>query len=131
VRQSVENPKSFGISVGLVCGVIAALQWWRGRETSFIVFGALGIFLVGAALTAPAILTGPSRVWWRIARALAWFNTRLLLSILFFLVFTPVAAILRLAGRDSLQRRRRDRGSSGWVPYPERVRQRRHYERMF
>jgi len=40
-----------------------------------------------------------------IAKGLGWFNTRLLLGILYFFVFTPIALILKIMGRDLLDRK--------------------------
>ena len=130
MKRSIESPKSFGVSVGVVCGLVSALEVWRGRPTVATVFGIISAGLLSAACTAPSILTGPSRVWWKIARTLAWINTRILLSLLFLLVFTPVGFVFRLIGRDGLDRRWRG-GSRGWNPYSDRVRSNTHYEHMF
>lgn len=43
--------------------------------------------------------------WMRIARALAWINTRLLLTAVFYAIFTPVGVVRRLLGYDPMQRR--------------------------
>ena len=45
---------------------------------------------------------------------LGWVISHLLLAILFFAVFTPVALVFRLIGRDALRRRRRAR-ETYWI----------------
>ena len=125
-----ESPKVFGTSVGTVCCLVATIQFWRGRPIWAIGFGSVGVFLIAAALVAPAVLWAPSRVWWRLARTLAWVNTRIVLSLLYFLVFTPLAIVFRLMGRDSLKRRWQ-RGTSGWTRSPDRLHQATHFDHMY
>jgi hypothetical protein len=41
----------------------------------------------------------------KIGHALGWINSRIILGILFFLMFAPVALVLRLFGKDMLRQR--------------------------
>lgn len=68
-------------------------------------------------------------LWWRLVRVLGWINSRVLLTALFVLLLTPIGLLWRLIGHDPLRRRRESGG--GWMPYPVRYRDRRHYDRMF
>ena len=124
------NPeRSFGVSVGLVLCVIAAVLWWRARLGRAEVLGAIGLFLLGAGLVHPPVLKYPSAAWWRFSRVLGHFNARVLLTIMFSIVLVPISLVWRLTGKDPLSRRR-DKWP-GWTAYPARYRDRRHYERMF
>ncbi len=121
--------RSFGLSVGGVLCVIAALLVWRGRITRAEWLGSIGVLLLAFALVRPALLKPLSDVWWKFATALGWFNARLLLTITFAIVLTPLALVWRLTGKDPLARRRRN--WTGWSPYPARYQDPRHFERMF
>jgi multisubunit Na+/H+ antiporter MnhG subunit len=57
-----------------------------------------GIFLA-LAFTFPIALKYPHWAWMKLAHALGWINTRILLTILFYLLVTPVALIRRLLGK--------------------------------
>ena len=122
--------RSFGLSVGAACAALALFAAWRGRVLPSWILGSVAAALVVPALARPTLLRAPSAVWWRAARLLGWINSRVLLSACFFLILTPVGIALRLCGRDLL-RLKRHRQGSGWLPYPERVRDPKHYERMF
>jgi hypothetical protein len=125
-----KNPeRSFGVSVGIVLCGIAGLLWWRGRVARAELLGAIGAFLLLAGLIYAPLLKYPSAVWWRFSRALGRVNARVLLTIFFAVVLTPVGLIWRLTGKDPLERRK-DRWR-GWSPYPERYRDPNHYSRMF
>lgn len=42
--------------------------------------------------------------WMKFAHVLGWVNTRIILSIVYFFIFTPLALIFRLMGKDPLGR---------------------------
>lgn len=127
---SQRGERSFGLSVGTVCALLAAVSLWRGREIPALIGGCLALGLLVPAVIRPSALRIPSALWWRFAQALGWFNARVLLSAVFFLVATPLGLGLRLAGWDPLRLRNRVRGS-GWTPYPERMRDVKHYEHLY
>jgi hypothetical protein len=121
--------RSFGLSVGAVLVVIGALLVWRDRPLRGEVLGSAGALLMLFGLIWPALLKQPRVWWWRIARPIGDFNARVLLTLLFFLVLTPLGIIWRLIGTDPLARRRKPAG--GWQPYPGRYRDSNHYQRMY
>ncbi len=128
-RPSVSKERSFGVSVGGVLLVIAAVLAWRGRATRAEVLGAIGAILLVLGLVRPSLLEYPSAWWWRFSRVLGHVNARVLLTILFALVLTPLSFVWRMVGKDPLTRRRET--WRGWSPYPGRYRDRKHYERMY
>jgi hypothetical protein len=128
-KKPVNRERSFGISVGLVLTLIAAILWWRGRVGRAEILGVVGLFLLVCGLVYSPLLKWPSAVWWRFALALGYVNARILLTVLFFVTLVPLSFLWRLTGKDPLQRRR-DR-FRGWTPVPVRYRNRKHYEQMF
>jgi multisubunit Na+/H+ antiporter MnhB subunit len=129
-QKGPANPeRSFGVSVGLVLVLIAAFLAWRGRLTAASITGGVGAMLLLLGLVAPTLLGWPSAVWWKLAMALGYVNARVILSIAFLLVLTPIGLIWRVIGRDPMGRRRES--WPGWVRYPARYGDRSHYTRMF
>lgn len=61
--------------------------------------------LAAFALVLPGWLDPVYRVWMRFAMALGWVNTRIILSLIFFLVFLPVGLIMRMFN-DPMRRAR-------------------------
>jgi hypothetical protein len=108
--------RRFGLLVGGVfVGVFGVLlPAWRHRPLPLWPL-LPGTPLLALALVAPASLKHPQRAWMALARVLGWINMRVLLTILFFVVITPMGMILRVAGRDPM-RRRRDKGASYRAP---------------
>ena len=95
--------RSFGLVVGGVFLLIALWPLLRGGNywTWALI---LSLLMIAPALVAPALLKYPNALWMRIGHVLGWINTKIILTAMFFLVFTPMAAILRLLGKDPLHR---------------------------
>jgi hypothetical protein len=128
MNRPAPSERSFGLSVGLVLAVIGGILWWRGYQTAGPVLAAIGGTLVFFGLVAPPVLRVPNRLWWRFAQVLGRFNTRVLLTVFFAVVLTPVGVVMRLAGRSPLRPAGRD---SNWVRYPASRRDPGHFERLF
>ena len=124
----VPSERSFGLSVGTVCLLLAAWMAWRGSASAWMAPAGVGATLVVLGAIAPALLRGPNRVWWRFAQVLGWINSRIILGLFFLLVLTPVGLVMRIFGRNPLHAMR---GPTNWGTYPSRIRNPRHYERMF
>jgi hypothetical protein len=124
------NPeRSFGLSVGTVLLLIAGYLFWRGRVFGAEVTGGIGAVLLIGGLLAPWLLKWPSALWWKVAMVLGYVNARVILSIAFLLVLTPLGLLWRVIGRDPLGRRRTS--WPGWTPYPPRYSDRSHFTRMY
>lgn len=121
--------KAFGVSVGTVLIAVSAYAAWRGHVRLALAGAVLGPVMVLAGRFAPRLLRWPSAVWWRMALVLGYVNTRIILTLVFALLLTPIGLIWRVIGRDPLGRHRRN--WHGWTPAPPRYRDRHHYLRMY
>lgn len=121
--------RSFGKAVGGVLVAIAVFLAWRGRTERAAILGSIGAVLVVLGLVAPWLLKYPSKVWWKFAMALGYVNARVILTIAFAIVLTPVGLLWRLTNNDPLARKRQN--WRGWTPSPERFRNPDHFTRMY
>ncbi len=106
--------RKFGLVVGGVFVMLAGWSWWRGHSVTPMVFGALGVPLMLGGALAPMLLAPVERRWMALAHVLGRINTALLLGLMYYLVFTPVGWLRRLAS-DPLDRRMGQAKSSHWV----------------
>ena len=121
--------RSFGMSVGTVLLAIAAFAVWRNRFVTAGILGSIGAVLLVLGLTAPRLLKGPSAVWWKFAMILGHINARVILTVAFVIMLTPLGLLWRLIGKDPLARRRKN--WHGWSPSPERYRHSDHFTKMY
>ena len=109
---------------------VAAWNFYRGRANWGVGFGAAGGALVVAGLLLPAAARRFHVLWMRLAAALGYVNSRVLLALLFYGVFVPYGIVSRLAGRDPL-RRRGARRDTYWTPRKTTRQAREGFERLF
>ena len=117
----------------LVGGVLLAVAAWnvyRGRTTVAFIFGALGAALVVAGLLVPPAARAFHTAWMKLAVLLGHVNSRVLLTLVYYLVVTPYGVVTRLVGRDPL-RRRGARAESYWVGRKVTRQAREQFERLF
>jgi len=120
-RLSANELRRFGFTVSIPLALLGSVGAWRGHSVPPIVLGGLALILAGLAVVAPSLLGPVHRVWMQVAHALGWFNTRVLLGLVYFAVMTPTGVVMRLVGKDPLDRRLRDRPTY-WVektPHPD------------
>jgi predicted membrane metal-binding protein len=114
--KTIKPLRSFGLLVG---GVFALMAAWpvlfRGQPLrTWAMVAAAG--LVVPALLLPKILGPVYRVWMAFGHILGWINTRIVLGIVFFLVFTPVGIVMRLFGKDPLRLRLKANSKTHRIP---------------
>ncbi len=86
----------------LIFGLLLPWIWDKPSPTwSWIV---AAVFIV-TALIVPVALGPVYRIWMKIGEVLGWINTRIILGLVFFAIFAPVALAFRLFGKDMLRRR--------------------------
>ena len=109
-RLTPREGRRFAFPVGLAFLVLAAITWWRDHPLLFRAFGALGGGLLVAGLLVPTYLGPVQRGWMAFAHAISKVTTPVFLAVVYFLVITPVALVMRLAGHRPLTHRERDGG---------------------
>ena len=97
--------RSFGLLVGGIWGVIGLLPLVLRREPPRLWALGLMAVLAGLGLVLPRALRHPYRWWMALGHALGWINSRILLSLVFYLLITPMGFVMRLFGRDPMHRR--------------------------
>jgi carbamoyltransferase len=102
----------------VVAAVLSALGAWnvyRHRLPLAEALGGLALLLCGVALFLPSWAERFSRGWMALAGALGYVNSRILLSLVYYLAVAPFGVVARLAGHDPLGRRA-SRRESYWIP---------------
>ena len=79
----------------------------------------------------PIILKPIYLVWMIFAVILGWFMTRFILSLLFYLVITPIGLVLRIMGKDLLELRKEEVQDSYWNMRDSEKEQNQNYEKQF
>jgi hypothetical protein len=98
--------------------VLAAWQAYRQHTTVAAIFAASALTIGPLGLLSPGLMRPIFVGWTVLAFPIGWVVSNTILALLFFGLFTPVALVFRLIGRDALSLRRRPEASSYWTPKP-------------
>ena len=104
IKCEKSDLRKFGITVGIILLIISGFLFWKEKE-SFQIFLAIGIILFLTAIALPSVLKPVYWIWMIFAIILGWIMTLVILSSLFFLVFTPIGLTLRFFGKQFLELR--------------------------
>ncbi len=127
---SYRNLRKFGVTMAIAFAVIALIVFIRHRY-SIIPVGSVSVLFLILALGIPEILKPVYIFWMKLAFVLSWFNTRLILIIIFYLIFTPISLCLKLFKVDLLDRRMQKTKDSYWRKREEVGSGQALYERQF
>ena len=116
------------MAVGL--GLIGGYLFWKESEYYRHLFGATAVFLL-SGLTLPVVWMPIHKVWMTLSILLGWVMTRLILSILFYLVFTPVGLLFRLFGKRFLKTETDKSAGTYWITREESSFNKNDCERQF
>jgi hypothetical protein len=118
IKQLKTGPgelRKFGLLVGFVFLALGILFLLR-HKTHYPWFLLPGIVLVFAGALAPRALRHVYIGWMSLAIVLGFVVSNVILTLFFFLVITPIAAIARLAGKDFLRLKLDRNAASYWIP---------------
>lgn len=103
IIHTKKDYRSFGIIVGAIFLLIfgLALPYWKTKSINQY-FSIGGLLLISIAVLLPILLKYPYLAWMKIGEILGFINTRIILSIIFFILFTPFGLIRRIIGKDTL-----------------------------
>lgn len=116
------SDRSFGIVFTVVFAIIGLWPLTGGNGVRLWSLGIAGLILA-AALIHPVLLAPVNRLWMKFGLLLHRITNPIIMGLVFFVAVTPTALILRIMGKDPLQRKIDRDAASYWIdrkpPGPE------------
>lgn len=98
--------RDFGLITGsILVGLFGLLFPWIFEHNFPIWPWIIAAILWVWALLLPATLNPVYRGWMAIGHVLGWINTRIILAIMFYIIFLPVGLLLKILGKDPMARK--------------------------
>ena len=129
IKSEKSDLKKFGITIGILLMIIAGILFWKEKE-SFQIFLTIGAVLCVFSVVIPVILKPIYWIWMIFATILGWIMTRVILSILFYVIITPIGLISRLFGKQFLELKWNEKNSTYWNYRSDKL-DKRSYEKQF
>ena len=130
IDQSNEAVKKTGITVGVVLILISLLLWYLGK-TSFVYFSSIGGLFVILAFIAIPVLRAFHKLWMMLALAMGFVMSRVILTVLYYFVLTPIGLLARIVGKKFMPLGFDKNASTYWEKRELAVKQKIDYERQF
>ena len=130
IKSKKSDLRKFGITGCVILLIIAGFLFWKEKE-SFQILLTFGVTLCILGIAIPFILKPIYWVWMIFATILGWIMTRLILSLLFYTIVTPIGLILRVFGKQFLELRWDKSKESYWNFRTNDHLQKENYEKQF
>lgn len=121
--------RKFGFSLGLGLNILGFIMSCRHRG-HFIWFSGLGSAVFITAILRPSVLAPLKKILDLVILSISRAISVTSLIIAFYLIFTPIAILLRLFRRDLLNEKIDKRASSYWIKRKDNISSKESYERM-
>lgn len=111
-----KHERQFGFLFTAVFLIVAFWPLWPvwPREAPRISWLVAAGVIFAVALRVPRLLVWPNRGWMALGHVLGLINSKLVMALIFFVVVTPIAFLMKLFGKDPM-RRRLGRSEDYWV----------------
>ena len=120
--HNVKKDRDFGYFFGLIFLFLSGYLYLKNESLSLIVLNLiLGVVFFLTGLLRPHFLSPLSKAWHLLGELLGRVVSPTVLSIIFFLLITPIAIIGRLLGRDELALKRKFTNSYWIDRQPESI----------
>jgi hypothetical protein len=93
--------KKFGVIISVALAVIGWILLLKDQKSGFI-FSFIALLLLIVSLLQPAILKWIYPWWMKLADIMGYVMTRIILTVLFYTLFTPIGFVARLLNKDFL-----------------------------
>ena len=130
IRSEKRDLRKFGITIGIILVMIAGFLFWKEKE-SFQIFLTVGVILCVLGFTVPVVLKPIYWIWMIFATILGWIMTRVILSLLYYVIFTPIGLISRLFGKQFIELKWDKTDSTYWNYRARDVFEKEKFEKQF
>jgi len=113
---SSKEIRKFGLVIAIALGVIGSFVYVKFGN--FNVVGwlwGIGLLFLILGFILPSVLRPVYRIWMLLAYFIGGIVSRVILTVLFYVVLTPTALVLRLFGKDVLDQRFEKDRESYWI----------------
>ena len=129
INIRTKDLKNFGLLIGVILFIISFISFFNNQEYYMNFFYIAFSFII-IGLIIPKFLKPIYKIWMILAIVLGWFMTRIILSLVFFIIITPIGIFLRLKGKDFLNLKK-DNQVSFWNKRDTKKEFNQNYEKQF
>lgn len=100
--------RKFGVFFAFVFLAAAGYFLWNGMVQLSVALGVVGAIFTLVTITKDELLLPLNKLWMRLGLLLGAIVSPIVLGVLFFFLFAPIAFMMRIFGRDELRIKKRN-----------------------
>lgn len=131
IEPTEKQLRQFGLMMAGVFSFFGAVFFYKNWIIAAGVLGVLVLFFGGMGLASPMGLLPVHRKWMRFAEVIGNFNAKVILSLTYFLIFTPIRMVASVFREDPLRRKFEPDKKSYWRDCEPRDPDPKRYEKQF
>ena len=121
--------RRFGFNLGLGLNILGCILFYRHRRY-FIWFSGIGSIALILAVSCPLTLALLKKVLDKLIFIIGWLTSAISLCLAFYIIFTPIAVILRIFCKDLLDQKINKNAATYWIKRKNMPFSKESYERM-
>lgn len=129
IKTDKASVRNFALVFSLIIALLCALFFWK-KHTYNVYFLSLSALFLFLAVIWPMSLKYFYIGWMKLAKAIAAFNTVVILSVIYYVFFTLTGLVLKIFNHDLLEQKFNKNALSYWVSIPVKVRTQEDYESL-
>ena len=131
IDPSEKQLKQFSLIMTGMLSFFAVILLYKTWYVVVSIMGILILFFAGLGFVAPMCLLPIYKKWMQFAEVIGNFNAKVILSITYFLVFTPIRIVSSIFREDPLRRKFEPEKDSYWLDCEQRDLDPKSYEKQF
>lgn len=97
--KTIEINRLKNVETAIILALVLLIVSWKYQDWRFVLAASV-VMLLG--LIMPIVFYPLAKIWFGLGLLLGFFTTKILLTIIFFIIVTPVGLIRKWMGRDTL-----------------------------
>lgn len=133
IHEMISDKKTvrkFGIIFSVILLVIGGWLWYK-NNTLWVWFGGLGALMMFLAIALTAFLTPLYKAMTIFSIVVGYFVSRIILTLMFTIFFTPIGLFMRLIRKDLLDMKFDKNVRTYWIKKENTAFSKEKYERLF
>lgn len=116
-QNEIRDLKQFGLTLAGILTIFGAINFLKGRTGFYTWFFGLSIIVFLLVITVPKHIKPIFVIFSKVGHAIGWVNSKIILTLIYFIFITPIAIIMRICGRDLLNRKIDKKEETYWVKH--------------
>ena len=93
---TIKDLRQFGVVLTIITGVLGSIHFFKGHTSAYPWFLGIAFISMVSSVFVPQALNPIFIVFTKVTSAIGWFNTRVILIFVYYLILVPIGLLMRI-----------------------------------